>query len=100
VHQEPTRLVQTKIMLSECFIAEAGFADFLFKCMDNHGTDLTLEEMLRMKELAHKITGLLSKIQVEHDTPPDKLPVYPWGCRGSFLDTIRILTSRTDQNLP
>jgi len=80
VHQaEADRLVQNKVMLSECFIAEMDFAEFLFKCMDNHGTDLTLEENLKMKDFADKIAVLLSKIQTEQDTPPDKLPVYPQG---------------------
>jgi hypothetical protein len=77
--QETHRITQTKILLSECFIAEAEFASFLFECMDKHGTDLTLEEMLSMKDLAHKVSKLLSKIQVEQDTPPDKLPVYQGG---------------------
>jgi hypothetical protein len=77
--QEKNSIAQTKVTMSECFIAETDFAGFLFACMDNHGTDLTLEEMLEMKTLAHRIADLLSKIQAEHDTPPDKLPVYPLG---------------------
>jgi hypothetical protein len=76
VHQETSRVVQNKVTLSECFIAEMDFAEHLFACLDNHRADLTLEEMLRMKDFANKITRLLSKVQAEHDTPPDKLPVY------------------------
>ena len=74
--QEAPRITQTKILLSECFIAEAKLATFLFECMDEHGTDLAFEEMQTIRDLAHKVNELLSKIQIEQDKPPDKLPVY------------------------
>jgi hypothetical protein len=62
VHEETNRVVQDKVILSECFIAEMDFAKHLFSCLDNHGTDLTLEEMLKMKDLTDKIARLLSKV--------------------------------------
>ena len=77
--QEAHRLIQTKVLLSECFIAEAKLGSFLFECMDKHGTGLTLEETLTAKGFVSKIRQLLARIQDEQDTPPDKLPVYPIG---------------------
>jgi hypothetical protein len=79
VQPEQQRMVETRTLLMRCFVAEANFATFLMECMEKHATSLSLDETLKVKQLPSKITDLLKKIQVEQDTPPDKLPVYLQG---------------------
>jgi hypothetical protein len=76
VQPEQQRMVETRTLLMRYSIAEANLATFLMECMEKHATNLSLDETLKVKQLASKITHLLKKIQVEQDTPPDKLPVY------------------------
>jgi len=76
---ETDRVVQNKLLLSKCFIAEMDFAKLLLECLDNHRTDLTLEELLKVKSVSNKVSALLSQIKAEQDRPPEDLPVYPIG---------------------
>ena len=75
-------LVQARVLLLECFVAESKLATFLFDCMDKYGSGLDLQETLRVKEQINNIYGLLQKIKsiADKTPPPDKLTVYQiWG---------------------
>ena len=75
---EQESLVQNKVLLLECFVAESKLAMFLFDCMDKYASGLDLQETLKAKELVNNVYGLLQRIKVSADEspPPDKLPVY------------------------
>jgi hypothetical protein len=81
---EQESLVQNKVLLLECFVAESKLASFLFDCMGKHASGLDLQETLKARELINNVYGLLQRIKVSADEspPPDKLPVYrPGGVR-------------------
>ena len=72
-------LVQARVLLLECFVAESKLATFLFDCMDKYGSGLDLQETLKVKEQIGNVYGLLQRIKSLADKapPPDKLTVYP-----------------------
>jgi len=74
-------LVQARVLLLECFVAESKLATFLFDCMDKYGSGLDLQETLKAKDQINNIYGLLQRIKsiADKTPPPDKLTVYQGG---------------------
>lgn len=73
-HQE---LIDLKVLLKKCFIAEAELAGFLLEKTRTKTIGLSIDEVFVMKRLTDKVESLIRQIQAsdEPDTPPDKLPV-------------------------
>ena len=69
-------IVDTKVLLLKCFVAEERLALFLMQCVNEHGSSFSVEEALSTKQMVASISSLLQEIKASYERPPDKLPVY------------------------
>lgn len=75
-------VVDAKVLLLKCFIAEERLALFLMQCVNKHGSSFSVEEALATKQMVASVSVLLEEIKAPDDKrPPDKLPVYTMGGR-------------------
>jgi hypothetical protein len=67
-------LVQARVLLLECFVAESKLVAFLFDCMNKYGSGFDLQETLEAKEQISNVYGLLQRIKsfADKTPPPDK----------------------------
>jgi hypothetical protein len=73
-HQE---LIDLKVLLKECFIAECELASFLLD--KAKAAEFSIDDSFRLKELSDRVLILIREIQQSDEQPPDKLPVYLLG---------------------
>jgi hypothetical protein len=71
-HQE---LVDLKVLLKECFIAECELGSFLLD--KAKATDFSVDDHFKLKHLSDRVLCLIREIQQSDERPPVKLPVYP-----------------------
>jgi hypothetical protein len=73
-HQE---LIDLKILLKECFIAECELGSFLLdKANVAKVTEFSVDDHFKLKAMSDRVLRLIHEIQLSDEQPPDKLPVY------------------------
>jgi len=73
--QERQLLVQKKVGLIECYVAETDFVTFLADTLEGHSESLSIDEILRAKDFVDRIHSMLNNIEVSdekyHQNPSD-----------------------------
>lgn len=60
-------LVQIKVLLTECYVAEGEFTLFLMNCLEKYGSGLPVDETFKAKWFSDRIYTLLTKIKASDE---------------------------------
>ncbi len=61
------QLHQIKVSLFKCYLIEGKFALFLMDCLEKHSSDLSVDELFKLKDYSNRVHALLGKIKASDD---------------------------------
>lgn len=61
------QLRQIKVSLFKCYLVEGKFALFLMSCLEKHGSDLSVDELFKLKDYSNKIQAMLAEIEASDE---------------------------------
>jgi hypothetical protein len=70
-HQE---LIDLKILMQKCYIAEAKLASFLLEMTRTKAIGLSIDDVFKMKGLTDKVENLVREIQASDENSQDNDP--------------------------
>ena len=60
-------MVQKKVGLIECYVAETNFAVFLVDSLEAHGRSLSIDELFKAKDFVTRIHAMLKRIDASDE---------------------------------